>query len=379
MANWNFDDCAVNNSTVKDTSGNQNNGTINGNLSCVAGVSNTALQFDGKSYINVPSSKSLNPVDQLTASFWIRVDDFINPVSTIIHKGGVGIPVCLNNREYAFYVHNNFVFHQTPAGDGSCAHQVYSTKVIEKGKWLHYVGVIDRKKHVMSIYINGKLNIEQPDSYSSFNNNNDDLRIGFSKEGFSWESPFKGALDDVRLYNRALTDMDVQALYTSNAQFSDEFNGTELQSTSWSPGQFNLPSQTPGIITVSGGTVTFGAWRTANTENKVTFSGNKIVIEARFAGLGSGRDTHIDLVDTKTGDYISAGESNYWAGLYLHGSGSFGLSPDSNNTNPSVNTFKEYRITIDGTSFTIERGDTLANITETKTRKLVLSHSLNVE
>ncbi len=207
MAYYNFDDCSAN-----DTSGNANNGTINGNLSCITGVVDKALQFDGASYINVPNAASLNPVDQLAVSFWVRVDAFNSDVSTIIHKGGTN-PNCFENREYAFHTNIDSTFHQTSSGDGNCANQMDSKKVIAIGKWLHYVGIIDRKRHVMSIYINGALNAKQVDSYNTLTNNNHDLRIGLSEEGYYWESPFKGALDEIRLYNRALTAAEITALY----------------------------------------------------------------------------------------------------------------------------------------------------------------------
>ena len=101
MAYYNFDDCSAN-----DTSGNNNNGTINGNLSCVTGTVNKALQFDGASYINVPSNITLNPTKQFTMSFWIHVDEFTNVWSAIIHKGGGDTGSCYENREYSLWLRN---------------------------------------------------------------------------------------------------------------------------------------------------------------------------------------------------------------------------------------------------------------------------------
>jgi hypothetical protein len=206
MAYYNFDDCSAN-----DSSSNANNGTINGNLSCVDGVANKALLFDGASYIDVPDAASLNPTTQLTMSFWIRVDDFTNSFSAIIHKGGTN-PNCFENREYSLWLNNGSYFWQTSAGNSNCEN-VLQSKNITKGKWLHYVGIIDRVKHLQSVYINGVLSAKIADSYNSFNNNNYDLRIGLSEEGQSWESPFKGTLDEIRLYNRALTTAEISTLY----------------------------------------------------------------------------------------------------------------------------------------------------------------------
>lgn len=222
-AHYTFDNCKA-----TDNSGNNNNGTITGTLKCITGKENKALQFDGASYISVPSSASLNPVKEWTMAFWVRVDEITNEWSAIIHKGGE-LTGCATNREYAVWLNQAPNFYQTSAGDGNC--QIFkNSKTIATGKWLHYVGVIDRNKHVMKIYINGKLNTKIADSYSSFNNNNSDLRIGFTEEAFSWNSPFKGALDDIRFYNRVLGDTEIQTLFEKAQSLSGGVNGLQQYS-----------------------------------------------------------------------------------------------------------------------------------------------------
>ncbi|CAK0761336.1 hypothetical protein CCP3SC5AM1_20003 [Gammaproteobacteria bacterium] len=63
-------------------------------------------------------------------------------------------------------------------------------------------------------HIDGQKVADKVDSYINFNNNNDDLRIGWTEEdGGAANSMFKGAMDDIRLYSRALTDADVQELF----------------------------------------------------------------------------------------------------------------------------------------------------------------------
>jgi hypothetical protein len=84
------------------------------------------------------------------------------------------------------------------------------------------VGVIDRVKHLQSIYINGVLSTKMADSYNTFNLNTYDLRIGYPEEVGTWHSPFKGALDEIRLYNRALTVSEISALYNQTVPI----NGT---------------------------------------------------------------------------------------------------------------------------------------------------------
>ena len=149
--------------------------------------------------------------------------------------------------------------------------------------------------------------------------------------------------------------------------FTDDFSSTTLDLKKWtalSNGNEN------GDITLSGGVANFGCGNFVDTDGKYTFSGNnKIVVESKFVGAGVGRDSFIALVDVANGDRIQIGDTNYSAtatpGMYSYGQGAFNLFQAGNGN--SVNTYKEYRITIIGTSLTMERGDTLANITETKT------------
>jgi hypothetical protein len=245
MAYYNFDDCSAN-----DSSGNNNNGKINGNLACISGIANKALQFDGASYITVPNAASLNPTTQLTTSFWIWIDAFPNAWTGILHKGGLR-PSCSENREYVVWLNNAGFFTQESASIGGCPPTALNSKnVITKGKWIHYASVIDRVKHTMSIYINGALSSTQSDNYSSFNINTSNLRIGFSEEGQSWETPFKGTLDEIRLYNRALTAANITALYNQGVSV----NGTIKSMAAHSVTCQNVT--TAQSITIAASTVT---------------------------------------------------------------------------------------------------------------------------
>lgn len=143
----------------------------------------------------------------------------------------------------------------------------------------------------------------------------------------------------------------------------DDFNGATLDSSKWS----SLPCRSAGDPTFAGnGQVHFGSCQSATTQGKVTFSGKKIVIEARFAGpKGAGRDTAIALVNPATGDFFQFGDTDYesrgvYAYLYYGGKYEY-VKPYGGTTTA----FKEYRVTIDGTNVMIQRGDSLSNLTET--------------
>lgn len=242
MSRWSFDNCKA-----TDNSGNGNNGTIVGGLKCVAGISGKAMQFNGAtSYIKVPSSASLNPANQLTMSFWVKVQGVTNMWSPLLHKGGVDT-VDLSNREYSVWLNEELFLHQSSAGDGDGQNIVVNSSKISKLRWIHYVGIIDRINHVMSIFLNGKKVAQVADSSNSFNNNNHDLRIGSTEEADSSYSPFKGILDDIRLYNRALTSKDIAELYNIGQPIAGVTTGMQqfaVTCTNTTTGQtVTIPSQ----------------------------------------------------------------------------------------------------------------------------------------
>ncbi|QQS54829.1 MAG: LamG domain-containing protein [Candidatus Competibacteraceae bacterium] len=232
---------------ANDQSGNNNHGIENGGIQYQPGISGNAVKFDGvDDYIRVPSSSSLNPVNQLSISFWVKVEGFTNGWSPIIHKGG---PILAEyaNREYSAFVSMDSAFSIASAGDGA-THIYYYACCATVNYWRHYVGIIDRQNHRMKIYVDGVLKVDGNDPYSTFNNNNNDLIIGSSEEVISWLSPFRGWIDELRIYNRALTDDEIQALFDANSTIQ-----AIMFTETW-----ETPVITDGAVSTS---IIFGGWR----------------------------------------------------------------------------------------------------------------------
>jgi subtilisin family serine protease len=162
------------------------------------------------------------------------------------------------------------------------------------------------------------------------------------------------------------------------ADFFDTFDAFPLNGEPW-----NVITGFEGY-SVNGSAVTFGRAAGATTRGKRHFSGGKIVVEARLVGNGPrGRDTNIALFDVETGDGILAGDTNYFGwGLYARGSGAYNLTPPNESrgaptaginlaTNGvTYSVYKVLRLTVEGTTLTIERGDSLDSLTERISRTL---------
>ena len=208
--------------SFEDKSGNALHLTGNGDISVGTDrfdTSGHACYFDGvDDYLSIASDPLLNPQDQLTISLWIKRDSFLNTWTPIIHKGGA-VTSNYSNREYAVWLNSSSYLLLTSAGDDSGQHSLNSSTA-QVDEWTFYTAVIDRKNNQTCIFLNGQLDQIVSDSYSSFNTNDDELRIGWTEETASTYSRFFGTLDDIRIYNRALTEEEISHLYNANSIIS---------------------------------------------------------------------------------------------------------------------------------------------------------------
>jgi hypothetical protein len=90
-----------------------------------------------------------------------------------------------------------------------------SVNSVADGQWHHFVCVADKNADVMRIYDNG---IEIPVTLSNVGawpnvTDTTNLSIGRWTAGSDPGGPFDGTIDDVRIYNRALSAQEVKRLY----------------------------------------------------------------------------------------------------------------------------------------------------------------------
>ncbi len=205
------------NGNALDSSGHNNNGVINGTLNSVAdrqGKVSNAYSFNGtNNYIQVPYNVAIASVSQVTCSQWLYRSDWsvISGVMKSISKTEVG--------------GWQLSFNNAAAGIGYVALGVYRTGIgyiyakslyteLTSG-WHHFVGTYDGR--YTKLYIDGELK-NTLDSTTNANigyNHNNSLIIG--AEAGSGTVPageyFSGSIDDVRIYNRALTAEEITSLY----------------------------------------------------------------------------------------------------------------------------------------------------------------------
>jgi len=187
---------------TKDYSGNGNNGTIIGGVDCsVNGVSGKGCMFDGNGgYINIPDSSSLSPTKEMTIEAWIK-PEFTMDSGT--QKSIVG-----KSNSYFFMVsYGKYRFSIYKDGPNNQYSSVSSNEFATPNVWTHMVGTYNGQ--TLKMYINGSL--VKSTSYSgSIWDDVDDLQIG------KWWGDFIGSIDEVAIYDYALTERQVKDLYEKN-------------------------------------------------------------------------------------------------------------------------------------------------------------------
>lgn len=84
-------------------------------------------------------------------------------------------------------------------------------------KWTHIVGVRDAKNRMLKLYVNGELLTSTTDQTGSISQT-EDLYIGNNPPG---TGPFFGIFDEISMYNYALSDTEVEAIYGFAADITE--------------------------------------------------------------------------------------------------------------------------------------------------------------
>jgi hypothetical protein len=143
----------------------------------------------------------------LTISVWVRHDDFTNANNSIVSKIE-GHNIAYNLRVTGQTVDPDFIWFT-----GECGNDNWSLTgtPISDDTWYHIVAVRDGDD--LKLYINGSLQISDTTNLCT-NLNNSPVYIGVST--YTDAAGYNGAVDDVRIYNRALSDAEIATLFNAS-------------------------------------------------------------------------------------------------------------------------------------------------------------------
>ena len=201
---WSFNEGTG--SYAGDSSGNKNTGTLTNGPTWVDGKRGKALNFDGSNdYVDVPNSSSIGITGDMTLAAWVKVTDFAN-YNGIVEKSTGNLP-----NPYDFYLIQTTGVPAFYRGNGSVYGYVNGTSAPTRNTW-QFIAVTMSGTTVKH-YLNGQTNGSGTLS-TTIANGSGSMRIGSRADLIPL---MKGAMDEVRVYNRALTPSEVEGLYKSGA------------------------------------------------------------------------------------------------------------------------------------------------------------------
>jgi hypothetical protein len=234
VGHWPFDEGSG--MVAVDTSGNGHDGTLNGTASWMTGQFGLALHFDGSStYAQIPANPNLDLLNHgdFTVSVWLFIDELPSEYRAALQQtDGSG-----TGRTWLGYTQGDFYNYHGGANR-------FAGVTPEAQTWYHVAYVVTEggSDDILQWYING----EPTDSHTTSveSNDNGDYLIGCHKAlGNFWP----GLLDDLRIYNHALTKAEILAAMEGGQDYPYAFgpnpaDGALIEDTwaniSWSPGDF---------------------------------------------------------------------------------------------------------------------------------------------
>ena len=222
VGHWRLDETSG--TTAFDSSGNNNNGAVSDTTfaaSSTSGMVGKAFNsLDDNDRITVPDSATLNPNTAITVSAWVRSRKESRQ-RLVMKWGGTdnGYMLWIENSSGPRFEINTAAGNRIAFG---------GTTIANDDVWHHLVGVYDGS--TVSIYLDGVL--DGSAGHSGLLVDDDaDLYLSGGSGG-----TYIGGMDDVRIYNRALTEPEILALYEARdgirynetANVPEFFNGNKF-------------------------------------------------------------------------------------------------------------------------------------------------------
>ena len=190
-----------------DYSGHGNHGTIYGAQWTSKGRLGPTLSFDGvDDYVDCGNNTVFNILDNLTLEAWINPSSLAADYKDLVYKQWSYVIT-------VYYSKIRFIL----GIEGTWADVIVTSNgALEVGKWYHIVGVRRKSDGFNAIYRNGELDISAAiDAGKAITSNANSVNIARYETGNEY---FPGLIDEVRIYNRALSADEIKALYELGAE-----------------------------------------------------------------------------------------------------------------------------------------------------------------
>lgn len=224
---WQMDEAGGN--AVRDLSGNGNTGYLTNSPTWTNGVVGTSLNFNGmflsNQFVQIPHATSLS-VTSVTICAWVKLNS-IDVISALCADYADSYKL-----SYGLYYNNatkSLYFDFSINGNDVSGYRavVGTANQIQTNVWLHVVAFVDGT--TSKIFLNGvQTGTNGPAGYIYASASA--KQIGMLRYNSSLLRPLHGSIDNVRIYNRALSAAEVSKVYQAEK------------------GSYTLPNVTDGLV-----------------------------------------------------------------------------------------------------------------------------------
>ena len=260
---------------VKDYSGNGHNATANGVVltADARGEPSKAYQFqDGSNIIDVPNTSSLNFQNQVTLSFWLKLDA-VPAESYVLSHGSY------QQRWKISVIPNNKI--RWTVKNASSTLDLDSSFPLQLNQFYHFTTVYSG--YSMELYVNGVLDSFLP-AAGLINTALDDITFGRETKLIESYSLY-GTIDEVRIYDKALGPNEIITLQT----IWNSVTAVEKNSTS---GIIIYPNPSFGELYIKGiidPVSNISIFDSAGRNSNTTFSMDELgVVHVKYKNINSG-------------------------------------------------------------------------------------------
>ena len=196
----------------KDHVGSNHGTIVKAATSGAPGYVGKGFSFTGSGYIEVPSSAALNVgSEDFSIELWLKTPK-PTEIKVLVEKRVGPSPATLG---YSLFLWTSGAPGVQLANSKGWTNYVGDTSIADD-QWHHLVVSVDRDK-ALNFYVDGKITkTVDPSARSGSLSSTSPLRLGARTTTSSSLGEYAGALDEMSLYRRALTQAEVTALYAAN-------------------------------------------------------------------------------------------------------------------------------------------------------------------
>jgi hypothetical protein len=233
-----------------DSSGSGRTLTLYNSPTFVAGPGgSSAINFNGTNQHAQCTTADLGSVSAMTVCFWVAMNSATPPAGSVVPVGE-SYPF-----EWNLY-HDSGVSHWYIQGYDSATTHGYSrySQTLNHTDWRHLAGIYESGGAGFRLYYNG-VSVGSPGGSASLalKDSTSLLTIGSTGGGDFW---LPGRLADVRIYNRALSQAEIDTIRSNPPQGAVSVGAGSVTQ------DFNAYTDSTSLATFSGWTVAEGAFRT---------------------------------------------------------------------------------------------------------------------